>query len=405
MILERQDKYLRQFEQRAKRLMLHTMLTLPMANLTSVCESTGLPLNIVGVLAADLARSGWIHLADSSANTEVDHATRYCLTGSAGYCLGVDLGGTKVAAALADFTGCFMAEMTEPTDARGERHVVDQIVSLAKKLSRSAHVDASKIQSVMVGIPGAVDPQSGRISLVPNIKGLADCGVLSLLQNAFGSNVRLDNDVNLAMLAEKTQGSARGYNHAAFLALGTGVGMGLTVDGKVVRGATGAAGEISYLPIGRDTTSFEALRTGAFELEVGSLAIIKRFQAQGGATTATVRDVFGLLSAGDKAAHSVIESTAAAIASAVTALQSILDLEIIVLGGSIGSRPEMVERVQRAMSRVFSRPVHIAASQLGSRAGLIGAVCGALTGLHDHYLGALSDANSVDGGSHALRQP
>jgi predicted NBD/HSP70 family sugar kinase len=329
----------------------------------------------------------------------VDQQTRvYPLASDAAYSFGVDLGGTKVAAAIADFTGQIIAELTEPTDPRGAPHVVDQIIELAAKLTVTAGIDATKIQSVMVGIPGAVDPRTGRISLAPNIRGLADLDVLQCLRNDFGPGVELENDVNLAILGEVAQGCARGCLNSAFLALGTGAGLGLMVDGKLVRGASGAAGEIAYLPIGRDPTSLAALNTGAFELEVGSLAIVQRYRLEGRASITSVRDIFALLHEGDDVAESVLDGMARSIALAVTALQSILDLELVVLGGSIGTRPELVERVKREVATVFSRPVSIATSELGTRAALIGAVRAAVSRLHDHHFGKLDrreTANSV----------
>src|SRR6266404_5835731 len=159
-----------------------------------------------------------------------------------------------------------------------------------------------------------------------------------------GPYVAIENDVNLAMLGEQALGCASGCRNAAFLALGTGAGLGLLIDDKLFRGARGSAGEIADLPIGRDPTSQIPSASGTFELEVGSLAIVDRYRRQGGAAAATVRDIFRLL-----------------------------EHELIVFGGSIGVRPELYERVRRALPALFSRPITIAPSRLGDRAGLIGA--------------------------------
>ncbi len=95
----------------------------------------------------------------------------------------------------------------------------------------------------------------GRVSLTPNIAGLQDFDVLGYLRGRFGPDVMIENDVNLAMLGEQTLGCASRCRNAAFLALGTGAGLGLLIDGKLFRGARGSAGEIADLPIGRDPTS------------------------------------------------------------------------------------------------------------------------------------------------------
>src|SRR5262249_57019100 len=104
---------------------------------------------------------------------------------------------------------------------------------------------------------------------------------------------------------------------------------------------------------------------------------VDRYRRQGGPAAITVRDIFRLLEEGDEVAASVLDTTARWVALAVVTLQSLLDLELIVFGGSIGVRPELYERVQRALPALFSRPIAIAPSRLGDRAGLIGAVCAA----------------------------
>ena len=289
------------------------------------------------------------------------------------YCFAADLGGTKLAAAMADARGEIVAELTEPTDPRGAAHVAEQIAACAGKLAHTVGIDVARTRHVMVGIPGAIDPRTGRVSLTPNIAGLENFDVLGFLRGRFGPDVAIENDVNLAMLGEHALGCASGCRNAAFLALGTGVGLGLLIDDKLFRGARGSAGEIADLPIGRDPTSQIHSAGASFELEVGSLAIVDRYRREGGTAAATVRDIFRLLEQGDQVAASVLDTTARWVALAVVTLQSLLDLELIVFGGSIGVRPELYERVRRVLPALFSRPITIAPSQLGDRAGLIGA--------------------------------
>ena len=293
------------------------------------------------------------------------------MTRDTDYCFAADLGGTKLAAAIADARGGIVAELTEPTDPRGAAYVAEQIAACADKLAHTVGIDVTRARHVMVGIPGAIDPRTGRVSLIPNITGLEDFDVLGFLRGRFGPDVAIENDVNLAMLGERALGCASHCLNAAFLALGTGVGLGLLIDDKLFRGARGSAGEIADLPIGRDPTS--QIPSATFELEVGSHAIVERYRRQGGTAAATVRDIFRLLEQGDEVAASILDTTARWVAVAVVTLQSLLDLELIVFGGSIGVRPELYQRVQRALPDLFSRPITTAPSQLGDRAGLIGA--------------------------------
>jgi predicted NBD/HSP70 family sugar kinase len=262
--------------------------------------------------------------------------------------------------------------------------VAEQIAACADKLAHSVGIDVTRARHVMVGIPGAVDPRTGRVSLTPNITGLEDFDVLGFLRHRFGPDVAIENDVNLAMLGEHALGCANRCRNAAFLSLGTGTGLGLIMDDKLFRGAHGSAGEIADLPIGRDPTSQIPSAGGTFELEVGSLAIVDRYRRQGGTAAATVRDIFRLLDQGDEVAASVLDTTARWVALAVVTLQSLLDLELIVFGGSIGVRPELYERVRQTLPTLFSRPITIAPSRLGDRAGLIGAVWAAGQALREN---------------------
>ncbi len=289
------------------------------------------------------------------------------------YCFAADLGGTKLAAAIADARGSIVAELTEPTDPRGAAYVAEQIAACAEKLAHSAGIAVAQARHVMVGIPGAIDPHTSRVSLIPNIAGLENFDVLSFLQDRFGPDVAIENDVNLAMLGEHALGCASRCRNAAFLSLGTGAGLGLLIDGKLFRGARGMAGEIADLPLGGDPASQTLSASTSFEFEVGSLAIVDRYRRQGGTAAATVRDIFRLLEQGDEVAASVLDATANRVALAVVTLQCLLDLELIVLGGSIGVRSELYERVRRALPALFSRPIAVEPSRLGDRAGLIGA--------------------------------
>ena len=363
---------------------------------SDLARMTGLSKQTMSLVIAELERAGWIQAVGLAEGGIGRNAVNYDVARGAAYSLGVDVGASKIVAAIADLVGEIVAEAAEPTEPRGGRHVLRQIRTLSDRLSRENGLEPSRIRSVVVGTPGVVDPASGALSLIPNIRGLSEISVTRILAEHYGQEVAIENDVNLAVLGEAWQGCARGCRNAAFLALGTGVGLGLIIDGKLARGGTGAAGEIAYLPVGADRTSAEALTIGAFELEVGAAGILRRYRGVADRRVATVQDVFSSLAAGDEAAGIVLDATADAIALAIASLQSILDTELIILGGSIGIRPELVERVQNRMSAVFTRKVAIRASALGARAGLVGAVSLAVRRLHKDLFGISGAASELD---------
>lgn len=352
-----------------------------------LAKITGLSKQTMSEVVAELEAAGWVCPAGVSRGAIGRTAVTYEIAADAAYSLGIDLGGTKVVAALADLAGAVVAEREEETDQRGGLHVLRQVRQMALALAASTGIASDRIRSVVLGTPGVINPTTGAITLVPNISGLSEIDVAGALGGLFGFAVGIENDINLAMLGEAWQGRAQGYENAAFLSLGTGVGLGLIINGKLVRGATGAGGEISYLPIGPDISSPEALSAGAFELEVASVGIVRRYKAAGGTGVDTVRDIFARLEAGDTIAATVIDDTARTLALAITALNSFVDPEIVVMGGKIGIRAELIERVQRVIPSIFARAVSIVPSMLGNRAGLIGAVSSAVNRLHNELFG------------------
>ena len=291
----------------------------------------------------------------------------------AGYVAGVDLGGTKVRAALADLTGHIVAEDVQATDPRGGVAVAAQIDTLLRRLATRSGVDWSHVRASAIGLPGAPHPATGTIDLSPNVSELGALDVKAELTRRLGHPVVLDNDVNLAAAGERWLGSGRTHRHFVFVAVGTGIGMGIVLDGELVRGARGAAGEISYLPLGTDPFDPANQVRGALEEAVAGSALAARYRSATGEQT-SVPVVFDRAAAGDEAARAAIDEEARLIALAVVAITAVLDPEAVILGGGIGARAELVEPVRRWVAALSVDGPLIKTSRLGDRAGLLGAV-------------------------------
>ncbi|MBQ0906931.1 ROK family protein [Micromonospora sp. U21] len=294
-------------------------------------------------------------------------------SGPAEYVAGVDLGGTKLRAALADLAGHIVTEDVLATDPRGGVAVAEQIDDLLRDLAARGGVDWSDIRASAIGLPGAPHPTTGTIDLAPNVSELGAIDVRAELTRRLGHPVVLDNDVNMAAAGERWLGSGRNHRHFVFVAVGTGIGMGIVLNGELVRGARGAAGEISYLPLGTDPFDPANQVHGALEEAVAGAALAARYRALSG-EQATVPDVFDRAAAGDHGARAAIDEEARFIALAVVAVTAVLDPEAVVLGGGIGSRVELVEPVRRWVAALSADVPAIKTSQLGDRAGLLGAV-------------------------------
>jgi predicted NBD/HSP70 family sugar kinase len=218
---------------------------------------------------------------------------------------------------------------------------------------------------------------------VPNISGLEDIRIAAWFHQALGLPVVIENDVTVAAKGELWAGAGADFDTFVFMAMGTGIGLGIVSEGRLVRGARGGAGEIASLPIGGDPFDSRTFSSGALESAVSSAAIVQRYRAAGGSGAETVIDIFDRLNAGDPIAAAVIDEVARLVALAVVAVSAVIDPEAVITGGSIGSRPELVERLRAALKRCARHPVPIRVSALGPRAALAGAIGTALDALHE----------------------
>lgn len=348
-----------------------------------------------GVNSGDMANlllqfssAGWIDFNPNSADTVLIH-----LVAGSAFAFGADVGGTKIASAIVDFAGRILAEVEEATDPRGGKFVFDQIERIARTLAAGISVDVARIRSISIGLPCAVHPKTHIITLAANIIGFDGLNAYDELSARFSGFISVDNDVNLAAVAEHAKGAAKSYSNAAFLALGTGTGLGLIINGDLVRGATGAAGEIGYLPIGDDLASPRALRTGAFEHAAGSLSMLECYRKKAAAPISSVRELFDRHNDGDVWATKALNNTARSVALSIIALQAILDLDLVVLGGSIGVRNELIGLVRKQISSHYLGHIDLAVSELGNKAGLVGAIVTAHRNLLSSIWG-LRESNS-----------
>lgn len=353
---------------------------------TEVIRLTGLSKPTVLTVVAAMVDEGLIRDAQRSdmAPRSVGRVARaYEPNPTAAYVVGVDLGGTKNAVVLADLAGTVVAEVEAATTRDGGAAVVAQIAELAKSLAKQAGVAWSRIDAICVGTPGAVN-HDGTIRLADNVPGLDTINVAGALRRLLRTSVHVENDVNLAALGELEAGVARNHRTFVLLSIGTGLGMGLVVDGNLVRGARGAAGEIAFLPLGANPAGEEARRRGAFELAAsgsGVQALLGLELESTGRTSrsslhrlSTARDVFDAAGASDELAMRVVQSHAAIVADAILAVAALIDPEIIVLGGGIGANPVLLTPVREAVQRITPWAVRIESSALGPRAGVLGAV-------------------------------
>lgn len=366
---------------------IRTVLAQGPISRADIAKFTGLSKQTISDVVRDLETDGWLKPVGKTDGRPGRTAITYELNASAGLAISIDLGGTKIAAAIGDLLGNIIAETKVPTDVRGGIHLVDQFQAVVNDLTEMAGVEIAKVRMVVLGTPGVLDPATGHIHVAPNIAGIEDIDLRQLLTDRLGIPAIIENDVNLAAEGERWKGHGVDVGNFAFIALGTGTGMGIIANGSLLRGGRGAAGEISYLPIGGDPFDPGGFHLGTFESAVGSVAMARRYVGFGGQEGASVADLFVAFEKGDHSAIAAVEETARLTALAIAAVGATLDPQLVIMGGSIGARPELVAAIRRYLPRCTPYPTRIEISRFGNRAALIGGMGIAVAHMHEELFG------------------
>lgn len=351
-----------------------------------IVEFSGLSRPTVFSIVGELENQGLIVGEKAEGGVVGRTPVLYGPNPKAAHVVGVDLGGTKVRAAVADMTGRVLAESVVATDRRGGRHVVDQIGKMVEALTGEAGVGWSDVRGLTVGTPGVLG-HDGSIELAGNIRHLDRFDVQAALNERAGMAVHIENDVNLAAVGEHAAGMGRGLRSLLLLAIGTGVGLGIIIDGRLWVGARGRAGEIGYLPIGHDPSTPEARERGALELAIsgsgfGELVSDVRAHSSARAVADAVAPpgpeaILAEAAVGDRDAIEVVNRYAELVARGVLSAAAILDPEVLVLGGGIGSNPFLLGPIRTELQRTAPFAIRIEVSALGQRGGVVGAVADA----------------------------
>jgi predicted NBD/HSP70 family sugar kinase len=328
---------------------------------------------LAGPLRRALAEAGWL----PSGQVVDDGVTGGAGDGGAAPVVGVDLGGTKLHAVLYDPGRHRLLDRVERTDPRGGTAVTSQIARLVESLTASAGLGSGHAPPrVAVGCPGAPDPATGAVGHAPNIPGWDRMDVPADLEARLGARPLVHNDANLAAWGEHVWQPGTGSD-LAFVAVGTGIGLGLVLDGRLYAGSRGLAGEVAHLPIGADPFDPANLVHGPLEQQVSGGGIERRYLELAGAHR-PAPEVFAAAADGDGAAAQVLDDLGRLLALALRAVRAIVDPATFVLGGGIGSRPETLAATRRWLALTEGESVQVRTSTFGNRAALAGALAAAV---------------------------
>lgn len=326
---------------------------------------------------------------------------------SADAVIALDLGGTKLAAALVDADGAAYDRRVTPLDGRRGRAVGSLIIDEVRRLLAAARASHRTVSAVGASVPGIAHVQTGRV-WAPNIPDwdaypLRDELIAAVAEHTASSKatvaaapapercsmaVAVDSDRAAYILGEVWQGAARGCRDAIFLAVGTGIGAGILADGRVLRGARGIAGAIGWLALDRPFTPDYAA-CGCFESHASGegLAKVARLRLHEGPGVEsslrsieqlTAHDVFRACDAGDVLALSVVREAVEFWGMAAANLVSLFNPEKIIFGGGVFGPavrllPDIAAEARRWAQPISIQQVEFVPSQLGSDAGLLGA--------------------------------
>jgi predicted NBD/HSP70 family sugar kinase len=365
-----------------------------------LARATGLSKPTVSLALANLERAGLVRLAGQRTGVPGRSALLYEVRPEAGFVLGLDIGLRYLRGAVADLAGVVRARQAREVRAAGVRDRVGELVRLAAGLCEQAGISQASVTQTVVGSPGVYDRQRDVIALTGGLPGWDRPEALASLREAFGPGLAIENDVDAAALAERALGHGRDVDDFAFVHIGTGIGMGLVLGGRLHRGVHGVAGEIAFMPFGAGPAgglpagaagpdgagaavpgeaapgdagtgtapidAEEARRRGTLETVAAADGIVRAARRAGMGGPVSARSVFEAAASGDPRAAAVVAAEARLVAAAICCVITVVDPSLIVLGGGIGQAPGFAEAVTSALAAMAPVLPEVKVSALGT---------------------------------------
>ncbi len=269
---------------------------------------SGLSKPTVKLALDNVERAGLVRIAGRRTGMPGPPARLYEIRPDAGLVLGLEVGHDYTRGAIADLSGDIRVRESLRARATSVRSRVAGLVGLADMLCERAGVPRSAVTQTVIGSPGVYDPRCDPMKPTGGPRGWDRPAALVGLREAFGPSLRMENDVDAAALAERALGHGGEVDHFAFMHIGTGIGMGLIVDGQLLRGAHGMAGEIAYLPLTGEVSADEdeAPKRGTLGAAASAAGMVRAARHGGMRGPVSARRVFAAAAAGDERAKAVM---------------------------------------------------------------------------------------------------
>ncbi len=350
-----------------------------------IARMTGLSKPTVNALVQDLEKIGIVRrISSTQSHGRIGRpAASYELIADAAVVVGVDMGATKTLVGVANLLGevIAMEQIETPSHAPA---ALDAVVITADRLLEGFGEPAARLEGACMGVPGVYRPSLDRVEMAPNLPGFGDLPIAAELSTRLGVPVTIENDVNLATVGEAKAMASQGVEDFAAISIGTGIGMGMVLDGELYRGAHGAAGEIGSVKLPR--MGGEVFHALTLEDVASAPAIRKLFHraVEGGHRTglegdADLRSIFAATLNGDEAATAALTIAADAVAFATSYFCWVNDPSMVVFGGGVGANPIFVDAVRARIGRYLTVVPQLIPSTIGGQAAFHGAVSTALS--------------------------
>ena len=377
---------------------LDLMLGGEMLTRSQISEYTGVSKVTVSQMLARLEERGLVAIAGEQAGGRGPNAALYSVVPSSAYVAGLSVDFDLVSAAVADVTGRRVAEVSG--NPNGTDDPVELVRGTIEQACASAGIEVTRLSALVIGSPGVVDPRTGDPRLAVNLPAWHE-GALDALTDAWHKPVVIENDVNLAAMAERADGAAAAADDFVLVWLGVGLGLATILGGRLHRGTAGAAGEIGYLPVHGAPlhTDLRHPASGGFQSLAGG-NVVRELAAGHGFTAPTpaeaVRAAVSAAGHGDGStdrAEAFLGELAHRVAVGVASVCVVLDPGLVVLGGEVGRAggTALADRVAAAVASIWPSRPRVVPTGVPGEPVLRGAMLAAVARARSALLASVAD--------------
>ncbi|HZC69153.1 MAG TPA: ROK family transcriptional regulator [Jatrophihabitans sp.] len=342
-----------------------------------IVRATGLASATVSNIVAELRDEGLLERRDGSPRAPLYFSQR------AGLVVGMDLDHRRLRVLLADQSHTVLGERVQELDVDHQAaEAVQRAGEMTDELLAKLGAERSDVVAVGMGLSGPIDPRTGEVASSTILPGWVGVRAGDMMGDALGLPVQVDNSANLAALGEAVWGAARGCRHVAYVQVGTGIGAGLLLEGRVYRGVYGTVGEIGHIVTDPGGALCRCGSRGCLETVAGLESLVQAARRQHGPDL-DEDDLLTLVAAGDIGARRLVSDAGAAVGAAVAGLCNLLCPERVVIGGQLAAAGQVLldplrRSVERDAIERVALAVQVVGSELAGRAETMGAVALAL---------------------------